>query len=270
MTVARNVAYPLAARKVAARRARRGACARCSSSSQLPDAGRPRRALALRRPAAADRARPRAGVRARACCCSTSRSRALDKQLRDAMQLEVRRIHERTGMTTIAVTHDQVEAMTMSDRVAILDDGRDLAGRYARGGLRAARPTCSWRASSARPTCSPSATAPCPRSASPTGGARKVPPSCGPSTALTGDPAGRPGDGDDASFQGTRLRLADQPRVAARRSSSPRPSRPSPTGRAAATRCASARPTRPSTRFPRDRHRGHHDRRRGRAGGSHP
>ena len=38
---------------------------------------------------------------------------ALDKQLRDAMQLEVRRIHERTGMTTIAVTHDQVEAMTM-------------------------------------------------------------------------------------------------------------------------------------------------------------
>jgi putative spermidine/putrescine transport system ATP-binding protein len=49
---------------------------------------------------------------------------ALDKQLRDAMQLEIRRIHERTGMTTVAVTHDQVEAMTMSDRVAILDAGR--------------------------------------------------------------------------------------------------------------------------------------------------
>jgi putative spermidine/putrescine transport system ATP-binding protein len=40
------------------------------------------------------------------------------------MQLEIRRIHERTGMTTVAVTHDQVEAMTMSDRVAILDGGR--------------------------------------------------------------------------------------------------------------------------------------------------
>lgn len=49
---------------------------------------------------------------------------ALDKQLRDAMQLEIRAIHERTGMTTVAVTHDQVEAMTMSDRVAILDGGR--------------------------------------------------------------------------------------------------------------------------------------------------
>jgi putative spermidine/putrescine transport system ATP-binding protein len=49
---------------------------------------------------------------------------ALDKGLRDTMQLEIRRIHERTGMTTVAVTHDQVEAMTMSDRVAILDAGR--------------------------------------------------------------------------------------------------------------------------------------------------
>jgi putative spermidine/putrescine transport system ATP-binding protein len=48
---------------------------------------------------------------------------ALDKQLRDAMQIEVRRIQAEIGVTTVAVTHDQTEAMTMSDRVAILRDG---------------------------------------------------------------------------------------------------------------------------------------------------
>jgi putative spermidine/putrescine transport system ATP-binding protein len=49
---------------------------------------------------------------------------ALDKQLRERMQIEIRRLHDRLGMTTIAVTHDQREALTMSDRVAVLDKGR--------------------------------------------------------------------------------------------------------------------------------------------------
>src|SRR5690606_36940263 len=49
---------------------------------------------------------------------------ALDKQLRERMQIELRRLHDRLGMTTIAVTHDQREALTMSDRVAVLDCGR--------------------------------------------------------------------------------------------------------------------------------------------------
>lgn len=49
---------------------------------------------------------------------------ALDKQLRERMQIEIRRLHDRLGMTTIAVTHDQREALTMSDRVAVLDRGR--------------------------------------------------------------------------------------------------------------------------------------------------
>ncbi|HWI74541.1 MAG TPA: ABC transporter ATP-binding protein [Baekduia sp.] len=48
---------------------------------------------------------------------------ALDKQLRETMQIEVKRIHSEVGVTTVAVTHDQTEAMTMSDRVAILRDG---------------------------------------------------------------------------------------------------------------------------------------------------
>ena len=49
---------------------------------------------------------------------------ALDKQLRDHMQIELRALHERLGMTTVCVTHDQREALTMSDRVAVIHQGR--------------------------------------------------------------------------------------------------------------------------------------------------
>jgi putative spermidine/putrescine transport system ATP-binding protein len=48
---------------------------------------------------------------------------ALDKNLRDAMQIELKRIQRETGITTIAVTHDQTEALTMADRVAIMHEG---------------------------------------------------------------------------------------------------------------------------------------------------
>ena len=49
---------------------------------------------------------------------------ALDKQLREHMQVEIRSLHEQIGLTTVYVTHDQREAFTMSDRVAVLDHGR--------------------------------------------------------------------------------------------------------------------------------------------------
>ena len=49
---------------------------------------------------------------------------ALDKQLREEMQLELRGLHDRLGITMIYVTHDQSEAMTMSDRVAVFHQGR--------------------------------------------------------------------------------------------------------------------------------------------------
>lgn len=49
---------------------------------------------------------------------------ALDKQLREAMQIELRQLHSKLKATIIYVTHDQREALTMSDRVAILRDGR--------------------------------------------------------------------------------------------------------------------------------------------------
>jgi ABC-type Fe3+/spermidine/putrescine transport system ATPase subunit len=48
---------------------------------------------------------------------------ALDAQLRDAMQIELRRMLRRLGVTTVFVTHDQHEAFTMSDRVAVVSAG---------------------------------------------------------------------------------------------------------------------------------------------------
>ncbi|WP_040609395.1 ABC transporter ATP-binding protein [Pseudooceanicola batsensis] len=49
---------------------------------------------------------------------------ALDKQLREHMQFEITNIAHNLGITTVYVTHDQTEALTMSDRVAVFDDGR--------------------------------------------------------------------------------------------------------------------------------------------------
>ncbi len=49
---------------------------------------------------------------------------ALDKNLREQMQVEIKRIHRELGITMIYVTHDQTEAMTMSDRVAVFSNGR--------------------------------------------------------------------------------------------------------------------------------------------------
>jgi putative spermidine/putrescine transport system ATP-binding protein len=49
---------------------------------------------------------------------------ALDKQLRETLQFEITRLAHNLGITTVYVTHDQTEALTMSDRVAVFDDGR--------------------------------------------------------------------------------------------------------------------------------------------------
>jgi putative spermidine/putrescine transport system ATP-binding protein len=49
---------------------------------------------------------------------------ALDKQLREQLQIEIKHLHERLGVTMVYVTHDQTEAMTMSDRIAVFNEGR--------------------------------------------------------------------------------------------------------------------------------------------------
>ncbi|MFP3442495.1 spermidine/putrescine ABC transporter ATP-binding protein, partial [Pantoea sp. SIMBA_133] len=49
---------------------------------------------------------------------------ALDKQLREQMQLDIRDLHRRLGLTIVFVTHDQSEALTMSDRIAVFNRGK--------------------------------------------------------------------------------------------------------------------------------------------------
>ncbi len=47
----------------------------------------------------------------------------LDAKLRSQMRIEIRRLHDELGMTTVYVTHDQVEAMTLADRIVVMNDG---------------------------------------------------------------------------------------------------------------------------------------------------
>ena len=48
----------------------------------------------------------------------------LDAKLRTQMRAEIKRLHKRLGVTSIYVTHDQVEAMTLADRIVVMNDGR--------------------------------------------------------------------------------------------------------------------------------------------------
>ena len=48
---------------------------------------------------------------------------ALDTELREAMIHELRMLHDRLGATTVYVTHDQLEAMAMADKIAVMNNG---------------------------------------------------------------------------------------------------------------------------------------------------
>ena len=74
----------------------------------------------------------------------------LDAKLRVQMRTEIKRLRERVATTTIYVTHDQVEAMTLADRIVDPEPRPHRADRHARGGLRHGRPRSSSPASSAR------------------------------------------------------------------------------------------------------------------------
>ena len=79
---------------------------------------------------------------------------ALDLKLRQVMQFELKRIQREVGITFVYVTHDQEEALTMSDRIAVMNAGNvDQIGTPTEIYDRPRR--CSWPASSARPTCGP-------------------------------------------------------------------------------------------------------------------
>ena len=74
---------------------------------------------------------------------------ALDARLRVDLQVELKRIQEPLGITFVYVTHDQDEALTMSDRVAVMRDGRvqqcDSRACSTRGRRRRSWPTSSAR-----------------------------------------------------------------------------------------------------------------------------
>ena len=75
----------------------------------------------------------------------------LDAKLRVQTRTQIASLQRRLGVTTVYVTHDQVEAMTMGDRVAVLDRGKLQQVDTPQRALHAARRTCSSRDSSARP-----------------------------------------------------------------------------------------------------------------------
>jgi putative spermidine/putrescine transport system ATP-binding protein len=121
LSVAQNVAFPLAmARRGKAERAE--VVERMLRLVQLADMGR-------RAPASLSGGQRQRVALARALAANPSillldePLAALDKQLRDLMQVEIKRIQQKVGITTVAVTHDQAEALTMSDRVAIVHEG---------------------------------------------------------------------------------------------------------------------------------------------------
>ena len=77
---------------------------------------------------------------------------ALDLKLRKGLQIELKQIQREVGITFVYVTHDQEEALTMSDRIAVMNRGRVEQVGDSRGGLRAADDHASSPASSASPT----------------------------------------------------------------------------------------------------------------------
>jgi putative spermidine/putrescine transport system ATP-binding protein len=122
MTVAENVAYGLAARGVA-RAARAKRVAHMLDLVQMAGlAGRYPRQLSGGQQQRVAVARALA-VEPRVLLLDESFA-ALDKNLRLDMQLEIKRIQQASGTTTILVTHDQEEAMSMADRIAVINGGR--------------------------------------------------------------------------------------------------------------------------------------------------
>ena len=77
---------------------------------------------------------------------------ALDLKLRKGLQVQLKQIQREVGITFVYVTHDQEEALTMSDRIAVMNHGRIEQVADPERGLRAARAPPSSPASSASPT----------------------------------------------------------------------------------------------------------------------
>jgi putative spermidine/putrescine transport system ATP-binding protein len=121
MTVEENLAFPLKVRKLAGPEIE----ARIKRTLEMVQLG----AYAKRRPGQLSGGQQQRVAVARALVFDPKLVLmdeplgALDKQLREQMQLEIKHIHEDLGVTVVYVTHDQTEALTMSDRIAVFNDG---------------------------------------------------------------------------------------------------------------------------------------------------
>ncbi len=122
MSVAQNVAFPLAVRKLAPDLVRQKVAAALAKVHL--------QGLAERKPQQLSGGQQQRVALARALVFEPrlvlmdEPLSALDKKLREEMQLEIRRLHRELGVTMVFVTHDQSEAMTLSDRVAVFNHGR--------------------------------------------------------------------------------------------------------------------------------------------------
>nr|WP_307826667.1 ABC transporter ATP-binding protein [Microvirga arvi] len=122
MTIGQNIAYPLRIRGVTATETER----RVEEALTMVKLG----AFAERRPAQLSGGQQQRAALARALVFRPELVLldeplgALDKQLREQMQYELKQLHEELKVTMVYVTHDQTEALTMSDRIAVFNDGR--------------------------------------------------------------------------------------------------------------------------------------------------
>lgn len=122
MTIAENLAFPLEVRKIA--KAEREA--KVKRALDMVEMG----SFGGRRPAQLSGGQQQRVALARALVFEPELVLMdeplgpLDKQLREKMQFEITHLAHQLGITTAYVTHDQTEALTMSDRVAVFDDGR--------------------------------------------------------------------------------------------------------------------------------------------------
>jgi putative spermidine/putrescine transport system ATP-binding protein len=122
MTIAENLSFPLEVRKIG-KSEREEKVKRALDMVQMGDFGN-------RRPAQLSGGQQQRVALARALVFEPELVLmdeplgALDKQLREHMQFEITNLAHELGITTVYVTHDQTEALTMSDRIAVFDDGR--------------------------------------------------------------------------------------------------------------------------------------------------
>ncbi len=151
MTVFENVAFGLKRKSVPTRTRRPGGSTRCSNwcSSTGKSDRRPRELSGGQQQRVA---LARALVNRPRALLLDEPLAALDLKLRQAMQIELKRIQREVGITFIFVTHDQNEALTMSDRLDRDERRPDRAARRRRARCTSGRGPGSWPGSSARRT----------------------------------------------------------------------------------------------------------------------